>query len=129
MVRQVGGRRQRSEQSCVFRQPSIARSRQELTYVLTVCLRMDSPPLPRGRPHLRIRLMARRCRRLDRIVEDCAVKCTCDNRRAQCAVGSIVSMWRGRAKLEDGPSCKDVDLRGSLGRWRAHTATCASGLV
>lgn len=53
---------------------------------------MDSPPLPRGRPHLRIRLMARQYRRLDRIVEDCAVECTCDNRRAQRAVGSIVSL-------------------------------------
>jgi hypothetical protein len=71
---------------------------------------MGSPPLPRGRPHLRIRLMAQQCRRLGRIVEDCAVGCTCDNRRAQCAVGVIVSQCRGCAKLQDGPSCKDVDL-------------------
>lgn len=90
---------------------------------------MGSPPRPRGHPHLRIRLKARQCRRLDRIAEDCAAGCTCDNRRVQCAVGSIVSLCRGSAKLEDGPSCMDAGLRGNRGRWRAHTAICASDPV
>lgn len=90
---------------------------------------MGSPPLPRGRPHLHIRPKVRLCRRPDRNAEDCASGCTCDNQRAQCAVGSIISLCRGSAKLEDGPSCMDVGLRGSLGRWRAHIAICASDLV
>lgn len=90
---------------------------------------MDSPRQTQGRPPLHTRLMVRQCHRRDRTVEDCAARCTCDNQHALYATDIIVSPCRGSAKVGNALSCKDEGLIRNLGRWRAHTGTCASDPV
>lgn len=130
MIWQIGGRRQRSQKSYIILSTLVSCALStEPTYVPTVYLRTDSPPPLRDRLHLRIRLKVRRRRRLGRIAGDCAARCICDTHRVQHAASIVVSLCRGSVQAEDEPSCKDEGPRGSLGRWRAHIAICASDLV